>query len=41
VRRPDGAVFAAIIARDPQILSTLIDAYKDEKADFALICGMM
>ena len=40
-RRPDGAAFAEIIAQDTTILSSLTDAYKDDKADFALICGMM
>jgi hypothetical protein len=40
-RRSDGAAFAVVIARDETILSSLTDAYKDDKADLALICGMM
>ena len=40
-RRHDGAMFATIIAQDPQILSTLTVAYKSNRPDFALICGMM
>jgi hypothetical protein len=40
-RRSDGAAFAANVANNTIILSSLIDAYKDDKADLALICGMM
>mmetsp|Transcript_7761 Transcript_7761/g.23056 ORF Transcript_7761/g.23056 Transcript_7761/m.23056 type:complete len:332 (+) Transcript_7761:92-1087(+) len=41
VRRPDGTTFAAIVAQDANILLSLTTAYRDEKADFALLCGMM
>jgi len=40
-RRSDGAAFAAIVASESTILSSLTDAYKDDKADLALISGMM
>jgi len=30
-----------VVARDETVLSTLTDAYKDDKADLALICGIM
>lgn len=41
IRRPDGVAFAAVIVREPTILTSLTNAYKDDTADLALICGMM
>lgn len=41
VRRPDGTAFAAIVAQDATILLSLTTAYRDDKANFALLCGMM
>lgn len=41
VRRPDGTAFVAIVAQDTNILLCLTTAYRDDKADFALLCGMM
>jgi len=40
-RRPDSNAFAVIIVREPTILTYLTNAYKDNTADLALICGMM
>mmetsp|Transcript_30768 Transcript_30768/g.95185 ORF Transcript_30768/g.95185 Transcript_30768/m.95185 type:complete len:152 (+) Transcript_30768:228-683(+) len=40
-RRPEGCAFAAVVAQDAAILSSLTAAYKDERADFALLCGIM
>lgn len=40
-RRSDGVAFAAVVARQPTILPSLANAYKDDTADLALICGVM
>lgn len=40
-RRPEGVAFAAVIAQDAAVLSSLMAAYKDDRADFALLSGIM
>lgn len=40
-RRPNGGAFAAAIAQDSAILSSLTDAYTGDRTDFALLCGIV
>lgn len=40
-RRSDGAAFASVVAHDPVIIASLVNAYKESSADLALISGMM
>jgi len=40
-RRPGGGAFANVVARDATILAFLTNAFKDDNADFALLCGIV
>ena len=40
-RRSGGGAFANVVARDATILAFLTNAFKDDNADFALLCGIV